>query len=78
MKKEVKNIVGDFIKKIKNKSNEKNIKLDFEDGTFKEKDDIGPSYINFSNPKYIEIDDIYYSSLKIYLFFMKNKILIKQ
>ena len=38
-------------------------KLNFIEGTFNEKDYISPSYINLSNPKYIEIDEMYYSSL---------------
>ena len=46
-------------KKIKNKNN------DFLDGTYKDIDEISPSYVNLSNPKYIEIDEIFYSSLLI-------------
>ena len=35
------------------------------DGIYNDIDEISPSYINVSNPKYIEIDEIYYSSLLI-------------
>ena len=34
-------------------------------GIFKKKDYISPSYINLNNPKYIEIDGLYYSNLII-------------
>ena len=34
-------------------------------GFFSNKDYIAPSYINISNPKYIEIDNVYYSTLLI-------------
>ena len=34
-------------------------------GFFSNKDYIAPSYINNSNPKYIEIDNVYYSTLLI-------------
>ena len=55
-----------FNKKIKlnNKNNLIN-KLDFLEGSFNEKDFLAPSYINNSNPKYFEIDNIFYSSLLI-------------
>ena len=50
--------------KLKNKNNLIN-KLNFLGGTFNEKDFLAPSYINNLNPKYFEIDDIFYSSLLI-------------
>lgn len=34
-----------------------------EEGCFLDKDYIAPSYINLNNPKYIEIDEMFYSSL---------------
>ena len=34
-------------------------------GIFTKKDYLSPSYINLSNPKYIEIDGMYYSGLLI-------------
>jgi len=45
---------------------EKNkIKSLIQKGFFSNKDYISPSYINLSNPKYIEIDNIYYSTLLV-------------
>ncbi len=52
-----------MIKILKNKKKE-NIK-NFISGTFSKKDLISPSYINIQNPKYIEIDNLYYSSLMV-------------
>jgi hypothetical protein len=37
----------------------------FLDGVYSDKDYLSPSYINFSNPKYGEIDGIFYSTLII-------------
>jgi conjugal transfer ATP-binding protein TraC len=48
---------------IKNKQILKSEKMKFEEGIFSEKDYISPSYINLSNPKYIEIDEMFYSCL---------------
>lgn len=43
---------------------EKNNKLNnFMSGIFSKKDLISPAYINMQNPKYIEIDNLYYSTL---------------
>jgi len=39
------------------KKNEEN----FYDGSVDEKDKISPAYINMQNPKFIEIDNLYYS-----------------
>ena len=62
IKKYFKNIFNKIkYKIIKNKNKEKN----FYEGTFKEKDFILPSYINFNNPNFLEIDDIFYSSIII-------------
>ncbi len=41
------------------------MQIDFFKGILKEKDKISPSYINLNNPKFIEIDNIYYSGLII-------------
>ena len=54
LKKQIKN-------NIRKKINEKN-KID---GTFSDKDFLSPSYINLTNPKYIEIDNLFYSNLII-------------
>ena len=62
--KEIKNkIIKNNIKNKINKKEEKN--FEFLEGIFTEKDFLSPSYINISNPKYIEIDNIYYSSILI-------------
>lgn len=49
-----------FIKvHLKNKKE----KIEIDEGIFFDIDDISPSYINLNNPKYIEVDEILYSSL---------------
>ena len=48
--------------KIKNKKINNN---NFIFGEFSKKDFITPAYINLQNPKYIEIDNLYYSSLLV-------------
>ena len=58
IKKEIKNI----LEKYKNKNIKKNQKL-LMDGSIQDKDIIAPSYINLENPKYIEIDNLYYGGL---------------
>ena len=45
----------------KGKQKEKNQKK--LEGTFAQKDFLSPSYINLSNPKYIEIDNLFYYKL---------------
>ena len=35
----------------------------FINGIFSKKDSISPAYINMQNPKYFEVDNLYYSSL---------------
>ena len=66
MNKKIKEKINKKIKLIQKKNNEeeKNI-LAFLKGTFSEKDFLSPSYINNENPKYFEIDNIYYASLLI-------------
>ena len=54
---------GDKIKKDNVKNSIKNLLI--QKGSFSTKDYIAPSYINVTNPKYIEIDNIYYSTLII-------------
>lgn len=49
-----------MLKKKENKNN-----LEIYEGIFCTEDYIAPSYINISNPKYIEIDNTYYSALII-------------
>ena len=38
-------------------------KLNFKEGVFNSKDYISPAYININNPKYMEIDEMFYSTL---------------
>lgn len=48
-------------------------------GIFKTKDEISPSYINTKNPKYIEIDDLYYSGIIVVNYNREyNDILLKR
>ena len=53
-----------IFKLIKTEKNDEK-KLEIYDGAFTEKDYISPSYINLSNPRYIEIDNTYYSGLLV-------------
>ena len=62
-------------KYLKNKK-ENNKKIDFLKGTNCNNDFLAPSYINLSNPKYIEIDNNYYSSLLIINYFREQSELI--
>ena len=45
-------------------------------GLFKEKDYISPSYISFLNPKYVEIDNKYYSTILIVNYYREQTELI--
>lgn len=58
IKKEIKNILG----KYKKSNNKKNQKL-LMDGSIQDKDIIAPAYVNLENPKYIEIDNLFYGGL---------------
>ena len=70
---EFKNIIKEKLK-IKTKEKNKN-KLE---GIFEEKDFLSPSYINLTNPKYIEIDNLYYSNLIITNYYHEqNDLLLK-
>ena len=53
--------------KMKNKASikENNGAWEIYEGSIKEKDEIAPTYINLNNPKYIEIDETYYSGIII-------------
>ena len=53
-----------IFKLIKTENNDEK-KLEIYDGAFTEKDYISPSYIDLSNPRYIEIDNIYYTGLLV-------------
>ena len=53
-------------------------KIDFYKGTKSLKDEIAPSFINLSNPKYVEIDNLYYSGLIVVNYYREqNDILLK-
>ncbi len=63
--------------KIKLKKNEKNLKKI--DGEFCIKDKISPAYINLSNPKFIEIDNMYYSGVIIVNYYREyNELILKK
>ena len=68
--------------KIKNKLEEKFKKKEIiesnVEGVFSDKDFLSPSYINLSNPKYIEIDNLYYSNIIITNYYHEqNDLLLK-
>ena len=54
----------------------KKINLIFQSGSFSGEDFLAPSYINLNNPKFIEIDYNYYSSLLIINYFREQTELI--
>ena len=64
-------------KKNKEKNNQnKKEKIDFMEGSFSDIDYIAPSYVNLLNPKFIEIDNNYYSSILLTNYFREQKDLI--
>ena len=68
-----------IINKIKNKINnkEKNNKK-INSGFFSEKDFISPTYINLKNPKYLEIDEYFYSGIIIVNYYREyNELILK-
>ncbi len=68
-----------IINKIKNKINnkEKNNKK-INSGIFSEKDFISPTYINLKNPKYLEIDEYFYSGIIIVNYYREyNELILK-
>ena len=60
MKDFLKNILKNKIKTIKKEEG-----WEIYQGAIQEEDNISPTYINLNNPKYIEIDDMYYSGIII-------------
>ena len=60
MKDFLKNILKNKIKTIKKEEG-----WEIYQGAIQEKDNISPTYINLNNPKYVEIDDVYYSGIII-------------
>lgn len=71
-------MIAIFIKIVNNKKEdtEEKKKLEFLEGAFSDKDYISPSYVNTSNPKYLEIDNMYYSSLLIVNYYREQADLI--
>ena len=72
---------NEIINKIKNKiiknNKEKNIKK-INSGFFSEKDFISPTYINLKNPKYLEIDEYFYSGIIIVNYYREyNELILK-
>ena len=62
-----------------NNLNSNNKKIEFYEGTFSDIDHISPSYINLNNPKYIEIDNTYYSTLLIVNYYKEqSELLLKE
>ena len=62
------------IKYLKTKNKKNNI-----EGVFSTKDNISPSYINLNNPKYIEIDNMYYSGIIIVNYYREyNDLILKK
>ncbi len=65
-------MIKKFFKKNKNK-------LKKIDGEFCIKDKISPAYINLSNPKFIEIDNMYYSGIIIVNYYREyNELILKK
>ena len=64
---------------LKNKEkNLQNNKLEFYKGTRNLQDEIAPSFINLNNPKYLEIDNLYYSGLIVVNYYREqNDIFLK-
>ena len=63
----------------RNRKKKENKKVKFYEGCYTEKDLISPSYINFSNPKYVEIDGRYYSGLIISNYYRNyNDLILKK
>ena len=66
-----------IIKNLFNKEIEKK-KISFLDGSVNIKDEIAPSYINIKNPKYLEIDNLFFSGLIVVNYYREqNDILLK-
>lgn len=72
-----KKIINNIKDKILKKEGEKNnIKL--YEGFFNEKDFISPTYINLNNPKFLEIDDYFYSGIIIVNYYREyNELILK-
>ena len=67
----------EIIKNLFSKEVEKN-DVNFLDGSVNIKDEIAPSYINIKNPKYIEIDNLFFGGLIVVNYYREQSdILLK-
>ncbi len=73
IKEKLKDVIQKAKKTIQSKKETKENKIE---GGFTPKDYIAPSYINLANPKYIEIDGLYYSSLLIINYYREQSELL--
>ena len=64
-------MIENLFKKIK--------EINYKNGIFEEKDDLSPSYISLKNPKFIEIDNKYYSGLIVVNYYREyNELILKK
>ena len=71
--KKILNIINNNEKKVNKKNN-----IEFYKGIRNLQDEIAPSFINMNNPKFLEIDDLYYSGLIVVNYYREqNDILLK-
>ena len=63
-------------KKIESQKSKQKNQLEFLKGTFSDKDFLAPAYINNANPKYLEIDSLYYATLFIINYYKEQTELI--
>ena len=61
---------------LKKYLNKESIKFNFLGGTIDEIDKIAPSYINLKNPKYIDIDNMFFSGLIVVNYYREQEELI--
>ncbi len=53
--------------------------ITYKNGLFEEKDEISPSYINLRNPRYVEIDNTYYSGIIVVNYYREyNELILKK
>ena len=70
----IKKLIKLFNKKNSNKNKKDN--LVFYEGVFSVKDEISPTYVNVENYKYIEIDNVFYSSILIVNYYREQEDII--
>ena len=69
-------IINYIKNKIKNIKKRENNNLKIYKGSIREKDEISPTYINLQNPKYLEIDNLFYSGLMIVNYYREQSDII--